>query len=79
MEKGICFSLADYLQLVDTTGRAIVENKRGYISNDLTPILERIGIDPENWLDNVTRFEQRFFRAVGAVASFASPHFPDSG
>ncbi|MFC1751477.1 transposase [Pseudomonadota bacterium] len=67
IEKGICFSFVDYLQLVDTAGRAIVENKRGYISAELSPVLERIGIEPENWLDNVTKLEQRFFRAVGAV------------
>ena len=32
------YLLADYLLLVDATGRAIIETKRGYIPSDLTDI-----------------------------------------
>ncbi len=64
---GIPFDYHDYLQLVDTTGRAIVENKRGAIPQHLAPILQRLGIEPENWLDNVTKFETRFGLAIGTI------------
>jgi len=66
-EEGIQFSLHDYLQLVDYTGRAILENKRGHISGKIPPILNRLGIDQAAWLQNVTTFEARFHLAAGAI------------
>jgi hypothetical protein len=41
---GILFSLNDYLQLVDTTGRMIRTDKRGAIPINLPPVLERLSI-----------------------------------
>ena len=61
--------LDDYLRLVDWTGRQIREDKRGAIPNDLAPILERLKVNPENWLGTVTRFEKFFFRAAGRLKS----------
>jgi hypothetical protein len=61
--------LDDYLQLVDWTGRQIREDKRGSIPNDLAPILDRLKVDPENWIMTVTRFESFFFRAAGRLKS----------
>lgn len=65
--EGIPFSLHDYLQLVDYSGRAILENKRGAIPSHLSPILSRLGINQDNWLDNVSQFEQRFNLVVGTI------------
>lgn len=65
--QGIQFSLHDYLQLVDYTGRAILENKSGHISDKIPPILNRLGIDHNAWLESVTTFEARFNLAVGAI------------
>ena len=56
-QSGILFSLADYLQLVDWTGRAVRDDKRGHIPNNLTPILARLNIDTDNWLTNSQHFE----------------------
>jgi hypothetical protein len=42
---GILFSLEDYLQLVDTTGRMTRTDKRGAIPINLPPILERLSIN----------------------------------
>jgi hypothetical protein len=42
MPKGIAYSLKDYCELVDTTGKIIREDKRGYIE-EKNPILERLG------------------------------------
>jgi len=44
MPEGLPFYLADYLDLVNWTGRAVREDKRGAIAEDLPPILQRIGI-----------------------------------
>ncbi|MCM8856208.1 MAG: hypothetical protein LC539_10760 [Candidatus Thiodiazotropha sp.] len=46
MPKGLPFRLTDYLQLVDWSGRAILDDKLGFIPDNLPPILERLQIDP---------------------------------
>ena len=55
-----------YLELVDWTGRAIVETKRGVIPADLPPILERLNISGKHWLSAASQFEalhnKRFIR-----------------
>jgi len=43
MPAGLPFSLNDYLELVDWTGRQIREDKRGHIDSDTPPILQRLG------------------------------------
>jgi hypothetical protein len=42
---GVLFSLEDYLQLVDTTGRMIRTDIRGAIPINLPPIFERLSIN----------------------------------
>ncbi|AGH47125.1 hypothetical protein C427_5026 [Paraglaciecola psychrophila 170] len=39
MPKGIAFTLLDYCELVDTTGRIIREDKAGHIDQHQSPIL----------------------------------------
>jgi len=65
--EGIAFSFSDYLELVDWTGRAIRDDKTGAISDNLPPILTRLGIEQQGWLDMINHYDQRFFRAVGAM------------
>jgi hypothetical protein len=43
MPQGIAFSVQDYCELVDTTGRIIQANKAGAISSVDSPILSRLG------------------------------------
>jgi REP element-mobilizing transposase RayT len=57
-QEGILFSLPDYMELVDTTGRIIREDKRGAIPLHLPPILDRLGIDRKTWIANATSFEK---------------------
>ncbi len=59
------FTQTDYFHLVDTTGRVIREDKRGFTPSHYPPILQRLGVDQKTWLQNVTRFEKRFGRAAG--------------
>jgi putative transposase len=56
-------SLDEYLDLVDTTGRLIRSDKRGFIPKHLQPILERLDIDAEHWVD-LMRANQRFLGAA---------------
>ncbi len=65
--EGIVFSYLDYLELVDWSGRAIRDDKAGAIADNLPPILDRLGIEQQGWLDMINHYEQRFFRAVGAM------------
>lgn len=65
-------SLESYLKLLDWTGRQLREGKRGAIPSDLAPILERLQIRAENWIDTVTHFGRWFKRAAGRGASLTA-------
>jgi len=65
--KGLPFRLADYLELVDWTGRIMRDDKRGAIAENLPPILERLQIDPRYWLYMAQHFESRFKGLVGSA------------
>ncbi|MFT7216452.1 MAG: hypothetical protein ACI8R8_001519 [Paraglaciecola sp.] len=66
MPKGIAYQLKDYCELVDITGRCIREDKTGYIEDHQSPILERLGLDPQHWLTLTKEFEKHFCYAAGA-------------
>ena len=69
MPRGLAFNLIDYFELVDWTGRAIREDKRGYISESAPPILQRLNISPAHWIEITSSFECRFKGIVGTVES----------
>jgi hypothetical protein len=54
---------------VDWTGRQIVEGKKGAIPAHLSPILIRLDISEDNWLDTVEDFGGLFHRVVGSLES----------
>lgn len=66
---GIPFSFTDYMALMDWTGRAIRDDKRGAIPAHLAPILVRLGIEERQWLPAVKHFGSRFCWAAGCVES----------
>lgn len=43
---------------MDWSGRAIRNDKRGYIPSKLPPILVRLNISPDRWLLNSQHFEK---------------------
>ena len=57
----------DYFTLVDWTGRAIRDDKRGAIPKHVQPILQRLGVNEANWVTNTQHFGSRFYRALGRV------------
>jgi len=67
MPRGLPFRLTDYMELVDWTGRIIREHKRGQIDNQLSPILERLSIDPKQWCYLTQHFESKFKGLVGSA------------
>jgi hypothetical protein len=60
---------AEYLDLVDRSGRLGRSDKRGVMDADLAPILLRIGARPEAWLQTISCFGSRFRLAAGLLAS----------
>jgi hypothetical protein len=57
----------EYIDLVDRSGRLVRQHKRGAMDPDLAPILMRIGANPRQWHDTVSRFGSKFQVAAGLV------------
>ncbi|MBZ0072214.1 MAG: transposase [Gammaproteobacteria bacterium] len=62
----IPFSFEDYLDLVETTGRCLRPDKRGSITEDVPKLLQRLAIDPGQFIDCATELMSRFGSAIGA-------------
>jgi len=62
-------TLDEYLELLDWTGRAIRSGKRGAIPAHLAPILRRLRIDIDHWVDTVESFGGWFHRVAGCFDS----------
>jgi hypothetical protein len=58
----VLFSHDDYLSLVDTTGQIQRQHKRGFIPNTFLPILQRLKIDADEWIENTQKFETIFYK-----------------
>ena len=59
----------DYLQLVDWTGRAIRNDKRGAIAGNAPLILERLTIQPKVWVRTTKHYGRWYYRVVGQTTS----------
>ncbi|OBT09440.1 transposase [Vibrio sp. UCD-FRSSP16_10] len=65
--KGISFSLNDYLELVDETGRILRNDKQGSISEKSEKILTKMNIPHGNWLQLINKFGYLFHGPVGNI------------
>jgi len=63
--------LEDYLRILDWTGRQVRSDRRRAIPHELRPILERLGVRGESWVDCVNKFERWFHRTAGRVSLLA--------
>lgn len=71
-EKGFLpLALESYLELVDWTGRQVRRDKRGAIPGHLAPILKRLCLNGETWVETVQHFGRWFRRAAGRATSLA--------
>jgi hypothetical protein len=68
----LSMELDEYLQILDWTGRQVHRDKRGAIPGELAPILERLGVSADFWLDTVTNFGRWFHRAAGSASLLGS-------
>ena len=63
----IPFRLQEYLELVDWSGRRLMQNKRGRIAAHLPPVLKRLGIEGDAWVSEMTHYGRWYYRAVGSL------------
>jgi len=66
-KKAIPFEYAEYLALVDWSGRAILNDKRGAIPDTIPPILVRLGFEHKDWLGHIRYFEHQFPTVAGNI------------
>lgn len=64
--------LTHYLELLDWTGRQVGKKRRGSIPDDLAPILDRLQISGEHWVELVKNFGRWFHRAIGRPPNLAA-------
>ncbi|KZN47090.1 transposase [Pseudoalteromonas luteoviolacea] len=62
----IPFSLTDYLELVDWTGRHIHPKKRGYIPTSMPNILVSLKVEEVTWLDRIQSFGSHYGNFAGS-------------
>jgi hypothetical protein len=60
-------TLESYLELLDWTGRQIHAKKRGVIPAHLRPILERLDLKIDAWVDNVENYDSLFRRLAATI------------
>jgi len=63
---GIPYLLMDYLELVDWTGRAVRDDKKGFIPPDEPKILDKLGFTAEIWLKSVNQFSDHLYSYIGS-------------
>ena len=66
-DEDIPFALDDYLALVDATGRAIIDEYKGYIDAELPDILLRLGLNNKTWLKQIKYFDKWYYKAIGSM------------
>ena len=67
-EQAIPFGLQEYLELVDTMGRALYPAKRGVIPANIPALPARLGMDAEAFIVCADHFFRDFAGAVGTPA-----------
>jgi len=76
-QMDIPFHFADYLELIDWTGRAIRLDKKGYIDNQRPKLLNELGIAPDAWLTSAKEFRRQYSGISGrwdSMCEFKKQH-----
>jgi len=66
------FTREEYFDLVDKTGRVLRDNKRGFIAAQVPPIIARLGINPDKWINHIQHFGRHYGCCAGAAEKMAS-------
>jgi len=65
----LSMTAAEYIDLIDKSGRMIRSDKRGAIDADLRPILLRIGANPQAWTETISDFGNKFSLVAGVISN----------
>ena len=68
---GICYSLIDYFNLLEETGRIIRADKSGHIDASQFTLLAQRGFTDKNWMYVAEHFGKEFHQAVGSLSKLA--------
>ena len=63
---------AQYIELVDFTGRQLKPAKRGVIAANEPPVLQKLGITRDYWAGHVNGFRSAYCRFVGSVEAMTA-------
>ncbi|GAB2191839.1 transposase [Sessilibacter sp. MAH1] len=66
LTDAIPITFADYLELVETTGRCIREDKRGFISDASEKTIHTLGLNLEQWITHVKNFSSLYASNAGS-------------
>jgi len=66
IREGIPYSLRDYFELADWTGRVIRDDKRGYIPDKEPSIIHKLGINTEIWMDTIKEYSKSNHAFIGS-------------
>jgi hypothetical protein len=65
-DEPVPMSCADYLELVEWTGRIVRKDRRGSIPQNVPPVLKRMRMGGLEWAREIRHFGKWYYRAVGA-------------
>ena len=58
---------SEYIKLVEETGKVLANGKRGSLNASVKPILQRLGINPDEFVTNASQQSKMFNRVIGGV------------
>jgi len=67
--QGIAFTIYDYLELADWSGRAIHPHKRGFIDGNLPKLITQLGISEDDWIETLKNFRRHYANFAGSKES----------
>ena len=67
LQPPLAITTADYLQLLDWTGRQLAPDKRGCMTGDAPACLQSVEADPAHWATRVRSVGSGYWRAVGSA------------
>ncbi len=69
---------ADYLELVETTGRCIRDDKHGFISDTSEKAIHALGLNPEQWITHVKNFSSLYASNAGSKKALQAKSAKDN-
>ncbi len=70
-DHALPYALSSYFELVDWSGGIVRQGKRGCLNDNIPSILKFFDIPPDEWFKTM-QWNNRFYRAVGTLASLKS-------